>query len=116
MSEKENESKKITEQQYLELAEQSKEIYERQDKIIKLLKTHMLELKKEIVSCYAYIRLLDELIEEIVDPSVPNPITPLLETLRSRYSQLTENIIMSCPLHKGEDYAVLVLEDIESEE
>ena len=35
----------------------------------------------------------DELVEEIVDPNTPNPLTPILETLRSRYSQITENII-----------------------
>ncbi len=116
MSETKKESNSITEQQYLELAEQSKEIYERQDKIIKILREHMLDLKKEIVSCYSYIKLIDELVEEIVDPSTPNPLTPLLETLRSRYSQLTENIIMSCPTHKNEGMYAVFIEQLDTEE
>jgi len=87
----------ITENDYLELANHSKELYEKQEVIIKKLNQIILNLRKEIVSCYGFVRTIDELTDELIENETDNsyyltkhPVQTLLELLRSRLSSLTE--------------------------
>ena len=53
-----------TENDYLELAEHSKNMYDKQNLIILKQKEEILELKKDICNAYAFFKQLDNLVDE----------------------------------------------------
>ena len=52
----------MSENDFIQMASEFKEIYEKKDKETKKLKKDNQELKKIIVTCYGYIRMLDILL------------------------------------------------------
>ena len=88
-----SESENITEQKYLELAEDFKRQYEEMEKKIKDKDEQLLEIKKELISCYGYVRILDNLYSQ-QDDHEPT-IYIMLEVLREFLSQFTEDLIFS---------------------
>lgn len=90
----------ITENDYLELAKHSKEMYEKQETIIKRQLVLIMELKKQIISTYGFVRCIDDLLEELIDNEIENeyllrkhPVQTITEILRSNLSRLTESFI-----------------------
>jgi translation initiation factor 2B subunit (eIF-2B alpha/beta/delta family) len=88
-----SESENITEQKYLELAEDFKIKYEEMEEKIKHKDEQLLEIKKELISCYGYVRILDNLYSQ-QDDHEPT-IHIMLEVLREFLSQFTEDLIFS---------------------
>tara|TARA_R110000772_G_scaffold111119_3_gene214878 strand:+ start:708 stop:971 length:264 start_codon:yes stop_codon:yes gene_type:complete len=81
----------ITEQDYLELAEQSKNKYEELNNKILKKNEELQDIKKELISCYGYVRILDNLYNQQAETE-PN-ISIMLDVLRDFLSQFTEDTI-----------------------
>ena len=86
-----------TENDYLELAEHSKNMYNKQNLIILKQREKILELKKEICNAYAFFKQLDLLVDEFVEEDRPDlyrhPIQILTELARSRFSDAVEELL-----------------------
>lgn len=81
----------ITEQSYLELAEDAKNKYEEFEKIINKQKEELMDIKKELISCYGYVRILDNLYTQ--QGEIEPHIGVMLSVLRDFLSQFTEDCI-----------------------
>jgi translation initiation factor 2B subunit (eIF-2B alpha/beta/delta family) len=81
-----------TEQAYLELANDAQERYNELDQKLKAKKDQLLELKKELISCYGYVRILDNIYnnQDEIDPNCQL----MLEVLREFLSQFAEDNII----------------------
>ena len=82
----------ITEQQYLELARDSQQRFNDMEKKMKGKDEDLVQLKKELVSCYGFIRIIDNLYQEHdeQEPSIVN----LLEVIREHLSSVVEDLIL----------------------
>ena len=84
MAEKED----MTEQQYLELANQLKESFDEKDKQVERLILENEEIKKDFISLYGMLRVLNYYADGIVD----EPILTLIESARGFASSIIDNI------------------------
>ena len=82
----------MNEGMYLDAMNQLKEMNEKREKENKKNKEELLELKKELISAYGIIRLIDMMYSDSNEPL--NEISILIETLREYLSQFVENKIM----------------------
>lgn len=82
----------ITEQQYLELARDSQNRFNELDRKLKSKENEMLDLKKEIISSYGMIRIIDNLYQNTDE--VDLNIQTLIETLRQQLSDYVEDNIL----------------------
>ena len=80
-----------TEQEYLELARDFKIKYDEMTTKINNKDNQLLQIKKEMISCYGYVRILDNLYAQ-QDEHEPT-IHIMLEVLREFLSQFTEDLI-----------------------
>ena len=81
----------ITEQDYLELAEDAKNKFENLEKKINKKNQELIDIKKELISCYGYVRILDNLYTQQCEVE-PN-IEMMINVLRDFLSQFTEDCI-----------------------
>jgi predicted nucleotide-binding protein (sugar kinase/HSP70/actin superfamily) len=84
MAEKED----MTEQQYLELANQLKESFDEKDKQVERLLKENEEIKKDFLSLYGMIRVLNY----YADGNVDEPILTLIESARGFASSIIDDI------------------------
>ena len=82
-----------TEGQYLELANDAQERFNQQEIKIKYKDEELLQLKKELISAYGYIRILDNVYQNQGEQEPT--ITMMLEVLREFLSQFTEDNIIN---------------------
>jgi nitrate/nitrite-specific signal transduction histidine kinase len=82
----------ITEQDYLELAKEAKEKYEELEDKINKKNEELNDIKRELISCYGYVRILDNLYTQQTTDIEPN-IEIMLGVLREFLSQFTEDCI-----------------------
>tara|TARA_R110002153_G_scaffold193128_5_gene346499 strand:+ start:1396 stop:1653 length:258 start_codon:yes stop_codon:yes gene_type:complete len=82
-----------TEGQYLELANDAQERFNAMSLRIKHKDEELMQIKKELISAYGYIRILDHVYQnqEEQEPT----ITIMLEVLREFLSQFTEDNILN---------------------
>jgi len=82
-----------TEQEYLELAATSQIKFNELDHKLKMKERELIEIKKELISCYGYVRILDNIYsnQEEHEPT----ICVMLEVLREFLCQFTENNILN---------------------
>ena len=83
----------MNEGEYLELADQFKEIMNNKDKEIKKHYEEIKELKKILMMAYSFVRILDELIAD--DFSQPNILVNVLEILRGFLSSAIDKFIFN---------------------
>ena len=88
-----NENNNRTEQEYLELATQSQLKFNELESKINNKNSELLEIKKELISCYGYVRILDNIYTQSheQDPT----ISIMIEVLREFLSQFTEDNILN---------------------
>jgi len=81
----------VDENEYLEMSNHFKKVYDEME--IKILnhETTIKELKKEIITSYGFIRVIDNLLENLYD--VPNEIIVLIECLRGHLSNIIDKEI-----------------------
>jgi hypothetical protein len=84
MAEKED----MTEQQYLELANQLKESFDKKDKEVETLLKENESIKKDFISLYGMLRVLNYYAEGNVD----EPILTLIESARGYASSVIDDI------------------------
>ena len=84
MAEKED----MTEQQYLELANQLKESFDEKDKQVERLLKENEEIKKDFLSLYGMIRVLNY----YADGNVDEPLLTLIETARGFASSVIDDL------------------------
>ena len=93
-------SENVTENNYLELAEHSKQMYEKQDAIIKKQKKHILTLQKHVINSYTFFKVIDELVDDMVeideDEAFPqqHPVQIITELARAQYSNIIETMLL----------------------
>jgi peroxiredoxin family protein len=87
-----NETIEMNEGMYLEAMNQLKEINEKRDKEYEKLKEENLDIKKELISCYGVVRMIDMMYSDTEEPVLEIGI--LIESLREYLSQYTENKII----------------------
>lgn len=80
-----------TENDYLELARDAQNRFTELDRKLKNRDDEIKEIKKELISCYGYVRILDNLYQN-QDDQEPN-IALMIEVLREFLSQFTEDQI-----------------------
>ena len=94
MNELKNEITNIeNEQEYLDMTNHLKELYNVKDKELEKLKEKNLDLKKIILSCYGSIRLLDQNFHNLLLDSECNQY--IIESLRSYLSDVVEYNILN---------------------
>ena len=94
MNELKNEITNIeNEQEYLDMTNHLKELYNVKDKELETLKEKNLDLKKVILSCYGSIRLLDQNFHNLLLDSECNQY--IIESLRSYLSDVVEYNILN---------------------
>jgi hypothetical protein len=80
---------------YLEAMDQLKELNDKREKELEQLKEDNMEIKKELISCYGVVRMIDMMYSNTEEPVLEIGI--LIEGLRDYLSQYTEhNIIATC--------------------
>ena len=84
MAEKED----MTEQQYLELANQLKESFDEKDKQVETLLEENQEIKKHFLSLYGMLRVMCY----YADGNVDEPILTLIETARGFASSVLDDL------------------------
>jgi len=84
MAEKED----MTEQQYLELANQLKESFDEKDKQVETLLKENEEIKKDFLSLYGILRVLSY----FSDGNVDEPMLTLIESARGFASSVIDDI------------------------
>ncbi len=77
---------------YLDAMNQLKEINDKREKETEKHKRELSELKKELISAYGIVRLIDMMYSDADEPL--NEISILIETLREYLSQFVENKII----------------------
>ena len=94
MNELKNEITNIeNEQEYLDMTNHLKELYNVKDKELEKVKELNLDLKKIILSCYGSIRLLDQNFHNLLLDSECNQY--IIESLRSYLSDVVEYNILN---------------------
>tara|TARA_R110002167_G_scaffold104110_2_gene268619 strand:- start:3895 stop:4173 length:279 start_codon:yes stop_codon:yes gene_type:complete len=78
---------------YLEAMNQLKEMNDTRDKELRKLERYNLEIKKELISCFGVIRLIDIMYKDSGEPIIEIGI--LIESLREYLEQYTETKIIS---------------------
>ena len=86
------ETQNITEQQYLELSRDSQQRFTEMERKLKGKDEEIAQVKKELISCYGFIRIIDNLYQEHdeQEPSILN----LLEVIREHVSNVVEDLIL----------------------
>ena len=85
------EPKPMTEQMYLDMVDQLKEKFDNNENLMKRIQKQNLELKKEIITAFGCMRILDNLIHSSY--GVDGDIITLSESLRGHLSDYLDNII-----------------------
>ena len=85
---------------YLEAMNQLKEINDKREKESIKQREELLELRKELISAYGIVRLIDMMYQDSGEPI--NEISILIETLREYLSQFVEAKII-CEVRVIED-------------
>jgi len=83
---------KKTEQEFLQLANDAQEKFNELNNKLQDAEEELLYLKKELISCYGYIRILDNVYKNQIE--VEPTISLMLDVLREFLSQFTENNIL----------------------
>ena len=78
----------ITEGQYIEMANHLKETYDKISEKLFKSEIKIMELKKEIITAYGLIRVIDNILEHLYD--VPHEVVVLVECLRSHLSEVMD--------------------------
>lgn len=90
-------SNSTTENDYLELAEHSKQMYNKQNVIITNQREEIIELKKDICTAYTFFKLMDNLVDEFIEEDRPDfnkhPLQILTELARSQFSERVEEFL-----------------------
>ena len=87
----------MNEGMYLDAMNQLKDINEKRDLEFEKLKEENMDIKKELISCYGVVRLIDMMYSDTVEPVLE--IGVLIESLREYLSQYTENKIICKKSH-----------------
>jgi cellobiose phosphorylase len=82
----------MNEGMYLDAMNQLKEMNEKREKETEKHKQELLNLKKELISAYGIVRLIDMMYSDADEPI--GEISLLIETLREYLSQFVENKII----------------------
>ena len=77
---------------YLEAMNQLKEEYEKNESLIEKAKNNLTEYKKDLITCYGMIRLIDNVLEE--DNYDEHPVKIMIEVLRSFLSEKIEPLLL----------------------
>ena len=85
----------MSEGMYLDAMNQLKELNEKREKENEKNKEKLIELKKELITCYGIVRLLDNLNENNPLDDSPVEVKIVIETLRDYLSQFVELNILS---------------------
>lgn len=85
------EEKPMNEQMYLDLVNQLKDKFDNNEYLMKRIQKQNMELKKEIVTAFGCMRILDNLIHNSY--GVDGDIVSLSESLRGHLSTFVEDII-----------------------
>ena len=83
---------KKTEQEFLQLANDAQEKFNELNNKLQDSEEELLYLKKELISCYGYIRILDNVYKNQIE--VEPTVSLMLDVLREFLSQFTENNIL----------------------
>jgi len=87
----------LNENDYLQLAEDSKKMYEKQQDMIYKQKREILELKKKVINAYSLFRLIDEMVDDYAEnedePLFKHPIQVISEVARSNFSDYIEELL-----------------------
>ena len=78
----------ITEGQYIEMANHLKETYDKISEKLFKSEIKIMELKKEIITAYGLIRVIDNILVHLYD--VPHEVVVLVECLRSHLSEVMD--------------------------
>jgi hypothetical protein len=78
---------------YLEAMNQLKEEYEKNESSIRKIKDELIEFKKDLISCYGMIRLIDNVLEED-DSYDEHPAKIMIEVLRTFLSSKIESVFL----------------------
>ena len=84
----------MTEGMFIDAMNQLKELNEKRDEENKKYKEEVIQLKKELISCYGVVRLLDNLNENHPLGETPVEVKIVIETLREYLSQYVEDNIL----------------------
>jgi len=87
-----NETIEMNEGMYLDAMNQLKDINEKRDTEFEKLKEENMDIKKELISCYGVVRMIDMMYSDTEEPVMEIGI--LIESLREYLSQYTENKII----------------------
>ena len=87
-----NETIEMNEGMYLDAMNQLKDINEKRDVEFEKLKEENMDIKKELISCYGVVRMIDMMYSDTEEPVMEIGI--LIESLREYLSQYTENKII----------------------
>tara|TARA_R110000803_G_scaffold59583_1_gene118328 strand:+ start:807 stop:1121 length:315 start_codon:yes stop_codon:yes gene_type:complete len=79
--------------QYLEMANHLKETYDKMEEKLLIREIKIIDLKKEIISAYGLIRVIDNLMEHLHE--VPHEIVVIVELLRSQLSDTVDKEIFN---------------------
>ena len=82
----------MNEGMYLDAMNQLKDMNEKRDMELEKLQEENLEIKKELISCYGVVRMLDMMYNDVPDPV--QEVAILIESLRDYLSQYTEHTII----------------------
>ncbi len=90
-----NNNENMSEGMYIDAMNQLKEMNEARELENKKHKSELLDLKKELISAYGIVRVLDQILENQVMADEPViEVKILIETLREYLSQFVEDNIL----------------------
>lgn len=99
MNELKNENTNIeNEQEYLDMTNHLKDLYDKKDKELEKVKELNLDLKKIVMTCYGSIRLLDQNFHNLLLDDSCNQL--IIESLRSFLSDFVEYNILNIQDHE----------------
>tara|TARA_R110001592_G_scaffold121477_1_gene327111 strand:+ start:417 stop:749 length:333 start_codon:yes stop_codon:yes gene_type:complete len=96
-----SENENMGEGMYLDAMNQLKEINDKREKESNKQKEELMELRKELLSAYGIVRLIDMMYHDAQEPI--SEISVLIETLREYLSQFVEAKII-CEIRIIEEY------------
>ena len=91
----------MSEGMYLDAMNQLKEMNDEREKELKEVKTELKEFKKELISTYGVVRLLDMIYADQCDEPIQE-VSILIETLREFLSQFVDEKVI------GENHVMLM--------
>jgi len=97
LNENMEETIEMNEGMYLDAMNQLKEMNEKRDKAFKKLEEENMDIKKELISCYGVVRMIDMMYNDVPEPV--GEISLLIESLREYLSQYTEHNIICRRTH-----------------